>query len=155
MKTTLILHNIRSVYNVGSIIRTADALGVDKIYLSGYTPAPKDKFGRWRKDFHKSALGAEKSIDWEHSKRAGQAIEKLKKEGFYIVAIEQAPKSKDYKKVKVKKKTAFLLGNEVRGLSKQILDRVDVVAEIPMRGEKESLNVSVAAGIALSRMLNK
>jgi len=139
---------------VGSIFRTADCAGVDKIFLTGYTPKPIDKFGKERKDVAKVALGAERSIDWEYKKSPTEVIKKLKKEGFKIIAIEQSEKSVDYKKVKVKGNCAFILGNEVKGLSKTILSKSDIIAEIPMKGEKESLNVSVTAGIALFCILN-
>ncbi len=150
----IILHNIRSVYNVGAIFRTADAAGISKIYLCGYTPTPLDRFGRKRKDFAKSALGAEKSVKWEHCKQVGSLIKKLKKERVFVVGVELSEDSLDYKKIKPKYPIAFLFGNEVKGISKQILKRCDVVAEIKMRGEKESLNVSVSLGIALFRILN-
>lgn len=151
----LILHNIRSVHNVGSIFRTADAAGVSKIYLTGYTPAPIDRFGRPRKDIAKVALGAEKSIPWEHAPRIGDVLRKLKKKNVCIVAIEQSACSKDYKKFKMKSTAAFILGNEVDGVEKNILDQCDAVLEIPMRGKKESLNVSVSAGIVLFRALDR
>ena len=150
----LILHNIRSNHNVGSIFRTGDALGVTKIFLTGYTPTPLDKFGREVKEISKTALGAEKNIPWEKNKNVRKVIENLKKEGFQIIAIEQAKNSVDYKKIKIKGKTAFILGNEVTGILKEILSLCDVIAEIPMKGEKESLNVSVSAGVALFRILN-
>ena len=153
-ETRLILHNIRSNHNVGSIFRTGDALGVTKIFLTGYTPTPLDKFGREVKEISKTALGAEKNIPWEKNKNVRKVIENLKKEGFQIIAIEQAKNSVDYKKIKIKGKTAFILGNEVTGILKEILSLCDVIAEIPMKGEKESLNVSVSAGVALFRILN-
>ncbi|MFA6338583.1 MAG: TrmH family RNA methyltransferase [Candidatus Paceibacterota bacterium] len=150
----LILHNIRSVYNVGAIFRTADALGISKIFLTGYTPAPLDRFGRIRKDVSKSALGAEKNVPWEQFENIGTLIKKLKSEKVFLVAIEQDERSVDYKKAKIKYPTAFILGNEVEGLTKNILDKSDLICEIPMRGKKESLNVSVSAGVALFRILN-
>ncbi len=150
----VILPNIRSAYNVGSIFRTADACDVSKIYLTGYTPCPEDKFKRPNKEISKTALGAEKSVSWEYLPEILLLLTHLKEEGFEIVAIEQSPNSVDYKEVKVKNKTAFLFGNEVLGVSEEILSMCDVVAEIPMRGEKESLNVSVSVGVALFRMLD-
>src|SRR3989338_3110525 len=140
----VLLHNIRSTHNVGSIFRTADALGVDTIYLSGYTPTPLDRFGKPRKDIAKVALGAEKSVDWEYVKNANKKIKDLKKEKYQIIALEQSKNSIDYKKVKVKYPVLFIVGNEVGGIDSKVLSLCDVVAEIPMRGEKESLNVSVA-----------
>ena len=147
----LLIHNIRSVYNVGAIFRTADAIGVSKIYLSGYTPTPIDRFGNPRKDFAKCALGAEKTVSWGYVKSPNKIIEKLRAEKFEIIAVEQSEKSADYKKVKPKKKCLIIFGNEVSGISKSILEKADIVAEIPMRGKKESLNVSVSAGIVLFR----
>ncbi len=148
----LILHDIRSVENVGAMFRTADAAGIDKIYLTGYTPAPLDRFGRKRRDLAKSALGAEEFVPWEQKKMILPLIAKLKRNGFSIIAIEQDKKSVDYKKVKLKNKNAFIVGTEVTGIPKNILEKCDIIAEIPMRGKKESLNVSVALGIALFRM---
>ncbi len=153
MKSVLILHNIRSTHNVGSIFRTADAAGISEIFLTGYTPRPIDNFGKERKDIAKTALGAEKSIPWQYAKTPSGFIKKLKKEGYSLVAIEQSSRSIDYKKIKIKYPVAILLGNEVKGLSPALLKACDQVAEIPMRGEKESLNVSVAAGVALFRIL--
>ena len=154
MKHYIILHNIRSAQNVGSIFRTADACGISKIFLSGYTPKPIDRFGREVKAISKTALGAEKNIEWEYFLRPNQIINKLKKEGVKIIGIEQDKKSIDYKKIKIKKPAAFMVGNEVRGISKQLLNQCDQIAEIPMNGKKESLNVSVTVGIALFRILN-
>lgn len=149
----VLLHNIRSTHNVGSIFRTSDALGVTKIYLSGYTPTPTDKFNRPRKDVNKVSLGAEKTIPWEYIEDPKKIIKKLKKEGFVIIGLEQSETSVDYKKVKPKSSFLFIVGNEVDGIEKKILSLCDIVAEIPMKGEKESLNVSVAFGTALFRIL--
>jgi tRNA G18 (ribose-2'-O)-methylase SpoU len=150
----IVLDNIRSNHNVGSIFRTADALGVSKIYLCGTTPKPLDRFERPVGEIAKTALGAEKSIPWEYSKTTSGVIKKLKKSGVEIIAIEQSKNSVDYKKVKIKNNVAFVLGNEVDGVNKNILKLCDIVAEIPMKGGKESLNVSVACGVALFRILN-
>lgn len=150
----VVLDNIRSTHNVGSIFRTGDAAGVSKIYLVGTTPTPVDRFNRPRKDVAKTALGAEKTVAWEYVKTIGSLLKNLKKEGFYIVAVEQAENSIDYKKVKTGDKIAIIMGNEVDGVDKKVLDQCDCVAEIPMKGGKESLNVSVATGIALFRILN-
>jgi len=149
----LILPNIRSAYNVGSIFRTADACGISKIFLTGYSPAPEDRFGRRRKDISKSALGAEKIIEWEYRKNLEDLIEELKSKNIEIVAVEQDEKSIDYKNFNVKKDTAFVFGNEVEGISKNILKKVDKIIEIPMVGKKESLNVSVSAGVVLFRVM--
>lgn len=151
----LILHNIRSVHNVGSIFRTADAAGVSKIILSGYTPLPTDRFGLPRKDFAKVSLGAEKTIPWVQTKTLAAAISFVKKENYFVAAVEQAKNSTslfDFKPPK-NKPLALVLGNEVRGISKQSLSLCDEIIEIPMRGKKESLNVSVAAGIAMFTLL--
>lgn len=152
----VILDNIRSTYNVGSIFRTADALGVGKLILGGTTPAPVDRFGRERADIAKVALGAEKTVGWVYKQDILPEIKSLKKQGYKIVAIEQSEKSVDYKKVKLNKKSkvVFIIGEEVNGISPKILKLADTVAEIPMLGQKESLNVSVAFGVALFRILN-
>ncbi len=150
----LILCDIRSNENVGSLFRTADAIGIEKIYLSGITPAPIDRFGRPVRAIAKTALGAERSIVWEKNSDANTVITELKEKGYQIIAIEQSEKSIDYKSVTLSFPVAFILGNEVEGLSKEVLTMADVVAEIPMNGKKESLNVSVAAGVALFRMLD-
>ncbi len=153
VESILILENIRSAQNVGALFRTADAAGISKIYLVGYTPDPLDKYGRPRSDISKAALGAEQSIPWQHVATISPLIKKLKKESFTVVSIEQSETSIDYKKIKATGKAAFILGNEVEGVSKTALKNSDFIAEIPMKGKKESLNVSVAGGIALFRML--
>jgi len=149
----LILNDIRSVENVGAMFRTADAAGINKIYLVGYTPTPLDRFGRKRGDLAKSALGAEEFVQWEQKKSIFPLLAKLQKDNFQIIGIEQDKKSVDYKKVKLQSKNAFIVGTEVTGIPKNVLEKCDIIAEIPMRGKKESLNVSVATGIALFRML--
>jgi 23S rRNA (guanosine2251-2'-O)-methyltransferase len=145
----LILNDIRSVENVGAMFRTADAAGINKIYLVGTTPTPLDRFGRKRGDLHKSALGAEEFVAWEYKKTISPLLSQLKKNGFQIIAIEQDKKSIDYKKVKLTGKNAFIVGTEVTGMPKNILKKCDIIAEIPMHGKKESLNVSVALGVVL------
>ncbi|MFH0755234.1 MAG: TrmH family RNA methyltransferase [bacterium] len=147
LKKVVLLDNIRSVYNVGSIFRTSDALSIDKIFLCGCTPTPIDRFGRERKDLAKVALGAEKNIAWEYFFDIKKIILILKKNRFQIIAVEQAQKSKNFKKIKIKYPTAIIMGNEVKGIDKKILALCDIIAEIPMAGKKESLNVSVAFGI--------
>lgn len=139
----VICHNIRSAYNVGSIFRTADGAGVTKIFLCGYTPIPAPP----RPDIAKVALGAENSVPWEKHSQTWRLIERLKKQGVQIVALEQNPKSVPYGEFKPKFPLALVLGPEVKGLSKSILRRCSKIIEIPMFGEKESLNVSVAFGI--------
>lgn len=154
----LLLHNIRSVFNVGSIFRTADAAGIKKIYLSGYTPRPVDRFGREVKELSKVALGGELSVEWEYVKSPHILITRLKKQyqGLRVISIEQDKRAVDYKQVKLDPKTPvlFLVGNEVDGISKALLNKCDIIAEIPMNGTKESLNVGVSLGIALFRILN-
>lgn len=151
----LVLDNIRSVHNVGSIFRTADAAGVSKIYLCGTTPSPIDRFGRKRSDIHKSALGAEEYLDWEYVENTEDLIKKLRKDRFSVIALEQDERSMDYKKVAPGQNTAVILGPEVTGISKEILDLCDIIAEIPMKGKKESLNVSVATGVLLFNLMDK
>lgn len=152
-EAVLILPDIRSAHNIGSIFRTADAVGISKIYLGGYSPRPLDQFMRPQPEIAKTALGAEKTIPWKYYKNPKAIFTRIKKEGFHIVAIEQAEASVDYRKVKLHPKTAIVLGTEVTGISKPLLKLCDTIAEIPMRGEKESLNVSVAAGVALFGIL--
>jgi tRNA G18 (ribose-2'-O)-methylase SpoU len=154
-QAVVILDNIRSKQNVGSIFRTADCAGVSKIYLCGTTPCPKDRFGRDVSEIAKTALGAEKTIEWEYAKNTNAVLKKLKKEKFQIVAIEQSKNSMDYKKVKAQSTVAFVVGYEVEGIKKSTLRLCDFIAEIPMRGEKESLNVSVAFGVAIFRILGR
>ena|SRR3989344_1671409 len=150
----LILHNIRSAENVGSIFRTADAVGVNKIYLTGYTPRPLDRFGRPVGKITKTALGAEKSLAWQYEKNISSLIKKLQKKGVKIVAVEQDKKSLDYRKFKLKSDTALIFGNEVNGIDQKTLNLCDQIIEIPMCGKKESLNVSVAVGVVLFRILD-
>jgi len=148
-QVAVLLHNIRSAHNVGAIFRTADAAGVEKVYLSGYTPRPIDRFGRVNKEIAKTALGAETSLLWNYAPIPIPLIKKLKAEGFTIVGVEQDPRSRDYHSFIADSTTLFIFGNEVRGLSKTLRDACDILLEIPMRGKKESLNVAVAAGIIL------
>jgi len=208
----VVLHNIRSLHNVGSIFRTADAAGVKKIYLCGITPAPVDVFGKPRPQLTKVSLGAERYVEWDASASSAQVasassaqvasassaqvasarsaqvasassaqatlklLENLKKQGFKIFAIEQNKKSIPYFKIKIKdtitrdsaRKTAIILGNEIRGIPPSILKRADKILEIPMRGRiirqahhprrtgqgKESLNVAVAFGVVTFHFLN-
>jgi 23S rRNA (guanosine2251-2'-O)-methyltransferase len=152
----LALHNIRSTHNVGAIFRTADAIGVSEIFLIGVTPDPIDRFGRKRSDVAKAALGAEENIKWQHldDDKFLTKVFDLKKEGFEVMAIEQSKNSIDYKNIEAGEKTLIIVGNEVNGLPKEIIKVCDYIAEIPMLGEKESLNVSVATGVALFRIFN-
>lgn len=148
----LILDNIRSIHNVGSIFRTADAVGVTFIYCLGTTPVPIDRFGQKRKDLAKVALGAEDLVQWKYFKTSNTLVKRLKKEGFYIIALEQAKNSVNFRKIKKPVKIALIVGNELGGVSKSLLKLADQVAEIPMKGKKESLNVAVATGIMLFGM---
>jgi tRNA G18 (ribose-2'-O)-methylase SpoU len=153
----LILPDIRSAQNVGSIFRTGDAVGVEKIYLTGYTATPIDRFGRPRSDINKASLGAEKTVDWEYVENTIELLNKLKKENYKIIGLEQDERSVDYKSIvqSADEKIALIIGNEVLGISKNILDACDTLIEIPMVGEKESLNVSVATGIVLYHLLDR
>lgn len=153
----LLLDTIRSVHNVGSLFRTAETLGITKIYCLGTTPTPIDRFNRKRKDFGKVSLGAEDMVEWEHAKvPPRQLIADLKREGFEIIALEQSEQSVDYKKLKVRPpgKLLIILGNEVEGVSEELLKSADVIAEIPHVGKKESLNVSIAGAVFLYRLLD-
>jgi tRNA G18 (ribose-2'-O)-methylase SpoU len=150
----LLLADMRSTHNVGSIFRTADAAGIDRVVLTGTTPTPLDRFNVPRKDVAKVALGAEKTIPWEYAQDAITVIKKYKKNGFQIIALEQSDNSVDYKTVILTQPTLIILGNEPKGIDESLLKHVDTIAEIPMNGSKESLNVSVAAGIFLFRLLN-
>ncbi|HZS43205.1 MAG TPA: TrmH family RNA methyltransferase [Candidatus Paceibacterota bacterium] len=153
-KVYLILDNIRSVQNVASIFRTAEGAGVARIFLAGVTPAPTDRFGRMRRDFAKVALGAENLVEWEQVPSAEAAIHNLKGAGVEIIALEQSAAALHFKEVRPTKSFALLLGEETQGLPESTLKLCDIICQIPMRGEKESLNVSVAAGIALFQLLN-
>lgn len=154
MKTcVLILDNIRSVENTASIFRTAECLGVSKIYLIGTTPPPIDRFGRKRKDFAKVSLGAEEMVEWEHMKDIDEAISDLKEDGFQIISLEQDCQALGVEGYKTEDRFALVVGNEVDGVSKSALSSSSAVLEIKMKGKKESLNVSVAAGIALHELL--
>ncbi len=154
-KKILVLLDIRSSHNVGSLFRTADAVGIDDIYLIGTTPSPIDRFGRPQPDIAKTALGAEKSISHTYYKNFNEVLKKLREEKITIVGLEQSDRSIDYKKYIATSHTALIVGNEVSGIPEDILSELDATIEIPMRGEKESLNVSVAGGIAMYRLFDK
>ena len=151
-KFYLILHRIRSAYNVGSMFRTADGIGIDKIFVTGFTQAPSKKEyelqSKAEKMLSKTALQADKYVSWKQIKNISDIINKLKKEGFQILALEQDRQSIDYKKFKPNSKIALIVGNEPRGIDKRILKKCDKIIDIPMRGKKKSLNVAVALGIA-------
>lgn len=145
----VILYDIRSNYNVGAIFRTCDGAGVEKVYLCGLTPTPTDRFGREVPEIHKTALGAEKSIPWEARDDILILIKELQDKNVVVVAVEQSPASVLLEKFTVPDSVAYILGSETEGLPNSVLEAVDLVLELPMLGEKESLNVSVAAGIVL------
>ena len=153
----IIAHNIRSAYNVGSIFRTAEGLGVKKIYLTGYTPYPDDgkefDVKKSKRMISKTALGAEKIVAWEREDDIFKVIEKLKSENFQIIALELNERSQDLKDFQPKFPCALILGNEVLGVENDLLKNCDALIQIPMQGQKESFNVSVAAGIAMYEIL--
>ncbi len=151
----LILLNLRSAENVGSIFRTADAAGFgvsDEILLVGTTPAPIDRFGRPNPKVAKVALGAEKTIPSQHVETAAEAIALAKKSGAPVVALEQHPTAQPYRTYRVPKEWTLVVGAEVEGIPEAVLSTCDAIIEIPMRGAKESLNVAVATGIALFQL---
>lgn len=153
----LVAHNVRSTHNVGSLLRTAEGLGVAKIYLTGYTPYPlADKDERLphlaRKidsQIHKTALDAEKLVDWEHDDDVLSLLERLHTEGFTTVAVEQTARSVRLPEFMPPDKIALIVGREVEGIEAEVLAACDQVVEIPMFGRKESFNVVQAAAMAL------
>lgn len=170
MNIVLVLDNIRSIHNVGSIFRTADAAGVTHIYLCGITPSPVDRFGDWVGQFVKVSLGSEQTVPWESCADTKATIDKLNAEGCEVLALEQSSSSVPYMQYTPQKKNiALVVGNEVDGLSRSLIDACAASLEIPMRGSfvrdashphhsktgKESLNVSVALGIVLFSLIEK
>jgi len=140
----LIAHDIRSLHNVGSLFRSADAFGIEKIYLTGITGTPP------RKEIAKVALGSEHRVPWEQQEDIKSLIQELQKQGWFICALETGKEAKSLTQIKGQGgKIILLVGNEVEGLSSELCAACDAIAEIPMPGVKRSLNVSVAAGIAL------
>ncbi len=156
-KLVLIIHNVRSAHNVGSMLRSADGFGLDFVYFSGYSPYPPTKNDvrlphishKVGARIHKTALGAEKSVNWSHVVDIKKLIDKLKKQGYAIVALEQQPGSKNLADFKIDKPVALLVGSEIGGINKKLLGLMDSVVEIPMKGDKDSLNVAVAAAVAM------
>lgn len=136
---------------MGSIFRTADGAGVHKIYLVGVTPCPIDRFGRVQAEIAKTSLGAAATVPWEYRTDvdALTLIADLKSQGVTVVAIEQTAESISIDRFKVPDKVAYIFGNEIGGVQKSLIDSADMVVDIPMKGQKESLNVSVTAGIVL------
>lgn len=149
MHTFVILHNIRSAHNVGSIFRSADGAGVSKIFVSGYTPAPIDRFGREQEEIKKTSLGATLTVPYEIFSDIQVLLKKLQTEKITIVAVEQTPKAVCYTAFKPEGDTAYIFGNEVTGVEEDVLAVAEHHIQIPMSGTKESLNVSVCAGIIL------
>lgn len=145
MPLVVVLDNIRSMHNVGSVFRTADAFLLQSIYLCGYTPQPPHR------DIHKTALGATETVEWTYSATTEEAVQLLKEQGFKVFAIEQAEGSLFLNNTHelTKGKLAVVLGNEVEGVSSEVIKLCDGCIEIPQFGMKHSLNVSVAAGIVL------
>lgn len=141
----VVLDHVRSLNNVGSVFRTSDAFRVEAIYLCGITACPPHA------EIHKTALGAEESVDWLYFKDTMEAVEKLKAEGYVVCAIEQAEGSTMLDKLLLDKtkKYAVILGNEVKGVQQNVVDNCDMCVEIPQYGTKHSLNVSVTAGIVI------
>ena len=149
----IIAHNIRSCHNIGSLLRTAEGLGITRVYLTGYTPYPEmpndSRLPHLSKkitsQIHKTALGAENSVNWAHYDEAGTVIEKLRADGFIIAGLEQAPSSKSLNDFKPPEKLAVVLRSEATGMDADLLDLTDFCIEIPMKGSKESFNVVEAA----------
>jgi len=139
----IIAHNIRSLHNVGSIFRSADAFAVEKIYLTGYTGAPP------RSEIAKTALGSENRVAWEKVDDLFLVINKLKAEGYSVIGLENGKDTKFINDWHSEKPVALVLGSEVEGIDPEVVKQLDDLVEIPMLGQKRSLNVSVAAGIAM------
>lgn len=137
----IILDNIRSVHNVGAILRTADGAGVSEVILCGITPTPEHK------KVHKTALNAEEYINWKYFKNTEEAINYVRSNGYTIYSIEQDENSKDINQIEIMNKSAFLFGNEITGVSPSIKQLSDFIVELPMNGKKNSLNVSTCVGI--------
>ncbi len=145
----ILLWNVRSAENVGSIIRTADAAGAEEVCCAGITPGITDRFGRMNTKVAKASLGAERSVRVTSSADPARTVRALARKGWRIIAVEQAENSVPYSSYALTAPTVLMMGNEVDGLPPEALTLADDVVEIPMSGEKESLNVSVALGVAL------
>lgn len=153
----LIAHDMRSCHNVGSLLRTAEGLGVSKVFLTGYTPYPTTNDDtrlphiaqKLTKQIHKAALGAETTQAWEQADDVYSVLGKLKSEGYTIVGLEQSQTAIPLPEFKPTNKIALLLGREVEGIDAALLTHVDTVVEIPMFGNKESFNVVQAAAMSL------
>lgn len=142
-RLALLAHNVRSLWNVGSFFRTADAFAVEKLYLTGYTGFPP------RKEISKTAIGAEEWVPWEHAEDPLPIVRRLQKEGWRIAALELAPDAIALPQYRPHEQLCIVVGHELSGVPEEILTLCDDVIQIPMLGNKESLNVAVAAGIAL------
>lgn len=144
----VVLDDIRSLYNVGSVFRTSDAFRVEAIYLCGITAVPPSA------EIHKTALGAEFSVDWKYYKSAVEAVDELKKEEYVVYSIEQVENSISFDTFNpdINKKYAIVMGNEVKGVQQEVIDHSDGCLELPQYGTKHSLNVSVTAGIVIWEM---
>lgn len=153
----LVAHNIRSTHNVGSLFRTAEGLGVEQLYLTGYTPYPhidNDEriphiYNKLSKQINKTALGAEKSLKWAHVKDIEDLIDNLRQQKYVICGLEQGQSAQSLATYQPAEKLAIIIGNEATGLEDQVLDKTDIVVEIPMLGSKESFNVVQAAAMAV------
>lgn len=153
----LIAHNLRSCHNVGSLLRTAEGLGIDEVFLSGYTPYPATAndtrlphiAAKLTRQIEKTALGAEKTVRWKHCHTALEAISELQEMGFIVAAIEQDASSEPLPEFTPPDKIALLVGREVEGIEDEVLELADTILEIPMFGQKESFNVVQAAGMAM------
>ena len=141
----VVLDNVRSGHNVGSAFRTCDAFRIEKVWLCGICAVPPSN------EVHKTALGAEFSMDWEHCASAAEAVQRLKAEGWTLVGVEQAENSTMLQDFSPEdgKRYAFVFGNEVSGVAQEVMDLCDIALEIPQEGTKHSLNVSVSVGIVL------
>jgi len=153
----VIAHNIRSVMNVGSILRTSEGFGVTRVFATGYTPNYDNGLphvrAKLKKELHKTALGAEEIVDFSFAPDVMNLLKELRKNGFLIVGLEQDAQAVSLPDYRPPTKIALLLGEEVRGLTPSLLDACDDLIEIPMFGQKESFNVAVATGIALYALL--
>ena len=152
----LIIHNVRSAANVGSMFRTADGAGIQEIWLTGYTPSPAKPSQKYltkaEKSLAKAALGAEYFVAWRKNSSIGDVITRLRSTGHCIIGLEQDKQSRPLASIIEENENvsfALIVGNEVRGLDRRILEQCDAIGELPMYGKKNSLNVSVACGIAL------
>lgn len=157
----LIAHNVRSTHNVGSFLRTCDGLGVGRVLLTGYSPYPAGSANDSRlphiaikldKQISKTALGAEKTINWQHYDEIGPALTELRSQGFTIAALEQTTDSVPLGGFTGADKLAIIVGREVEGIEPEVLALCDIAIEIPMHGQKESFNVAIAAAIALYQL---